>query len=363
MNFSNVERLHSEKLDYALSYASRGWRVHPLYHVKVDGNCSCNRYIKSQAHKKGKHPRLRKWQKKATTNPSQIRKWWTVWPDANIGIVCGKESNLLVIDVDFNNGGEKSLKQAFVTYPDLEVAFNTYSVKTGAGRHFYYQYEEGIRNSNGTTTLGKGIDIRAESGYVVAPPSNHVSGNLYEYQGGEVNPIPEILIGLLKDSKINASQEMVVPEGQRNTTLTTLAIDKHRNGLPRNKLETYLLEENATRCKPPLNTDEVLSIVKSITKGSSQSLKTIWQIAVTRSQILSDKRKIILLNLSHYMDADGRNCFPTQDQMEDDLGITRKTIGNHLKEAASDGWITPYPRPSTKHHGRNYGYIAQLPNG
>lgn len=120
-------------LDAALDYAAMGWRVHPLHHILSTGECSCKRND-SRAHKAGKHPRLTKWQKKATTDPNLILKWWKQYPDANIGIVCGHASKIIVIDVDPGNGGERSLQEAIDAYDGLSEALDTYKVKTGGGR-------------------------------------------------------------------------------------------------------------------------------------------------------------------------------------------------------------------------------------
>ena len=75
-------------------------------------------------------------------------------------------------------------------------------------------------------------------------------------------------------------------------------------------LTAHMLEENAIRCKPPLETDEVAKIVASITRG---------QQAITRAD-MPDRRQRILWNHSHYMDTEGRSCYTTLDQMEEDLG-------------------------------------------
>src|SRR5688500_3317712 len=83
-------------LDYALAYARRGWAVFPV-HTIVHGACSCTKSCGKQA---GKHPRTQHGHRDATTDPAIIRKWWTQWPDANIGIATGAVSDLTVWDFD-----------------------------------------------------------------------------------------------------------------------------------------------------------------------------------------------------------------------------------------------------------------------
>ena len=78
-------------IEMALMYAGKGWHVFPL-HTVIDGTtCDCRR----SCPKPGKHPRTANGFKDATTDETQIRKWWGMWPDANIGIATGKVIPLL----------------------------------------------------------------------------------------------------------------------------------------------------------------------------------------------------------------------------------------------------------------------------
>ena len=121
----------------ALTDAGRGWFVIPLHGV-VDGHCTCPNGGKCSS--PGKHPRIKDWQQRASTDPKQIDEWWTRWPDANIGIVTGKISGLLVIDVDPRHGGNKSLDDLFKKHGKPK----TYVVGTGGGGlHLYFQYPKG----------------------------------------------------------------------------------------------------------------------------------------------------------------------------------------------------------------------------
>lgn len=114
----------------------------------------------------------------ASDDPDQVRRWWREWPDANIGIACGEASGLFVVDVD-GPGGEASLAELLATHGPLPL---TAEVRTGKGRHLYFRHFPGARNS--ASKLGPGIDTRGEGGYVVAPPSIHPSGAVYEWAPG-----------------------------------------------------------------------------------------------------------------------------------------------------------------------------------
>jgi len=164
----------SAVLEVVLAYASRGWHVIPLYEPDGEGRCSCGRAACASP---GKHPRITRWQHRATTDAEQIREWWRRWPSANVGIATGP-SGLLVVDVDQSKGGEVSLSKLEARFAALPA---TLRVRTGGGWHVYFTAPLGVevRNSNGK--LGPGIDVRAAGGYVVAPPSLHASGKRYEW--------------------------------------------------------------------------------------------------------------------------------------------------------------------------------------
>ena len=107
--------------------------------------------------------------KDATTNIEQVTSWWTQMPNANIGVVTGKQFD--VIDVDGPDGFE-SLSHI------KPIPYVLASVITPRGRHIYVQQRAERKNG---TNLQPGIDIRASGGYVVAPPSINPEGKVYTW--------------------------------------------------------------------------------------------------------------------------------------------------------------------------------------
>lgn len=148
----------STNYDFALAYGAMGLAVHP---------------IKAGA----KTPLVAKWQKVASSDPENIGRWWTRWPDASIAIHAGK-SGLIVIDVDPRNGGLESL--SLLKDKLGEAWLSHYRVESGGGGlHFYYSALGG-RDLRGLN-LGRGIDLIHGSKYVIAPPSVHPSGGVYRW--------------------------------------------------------------------------------------------------------------------------------------------------------------------------------------
>lgn len=174
-----IERIKGRAIslrELALYYASEGFHVMPVHTVR-DGRCSCREGAKCG--KPGKHPVTSCGVKDATTDRKKIEQWWTENPDANIGIATGKISNLIVLDID-GQEGKKSLAELIKKHGRLP---RTVRAKTGKGEHRYFRPGNApVLNSVGR--LGKGIDIRGDGGYVVAPGSVHHTGTRYEFLPG-----------------------------------------------------------------------------------------------------------------------------------------------------------------------------------
>jgi len=164
----------ASRMETALDYASMGWAVFPVHSI-VDGMCTCR--DGERCSKPGKHPRTRNGVKAATTDEKRIRRWWTGHPTDNIGVATGSISGLVVVDVDPRHGGNESFAAAQERYgpiPPGPVA------KTGGGgQHLVFAHPG--RPVPCRVNLMGGIDIRADGGYIVAPPSDHLSGGTYRW--------------------------------------------------------------------------------------------------------------------------------------------------------------------------------------
>jgi hypothetical protein len=162
-----------------------GWPVIPCHSVTLDGDCTCGH---DDCTSIGKHPRTRTGVKDASIDEAQIRKWWTRWPDANIAIATGMPSGIYVIDLD----GEVGMLSWMRLLMDHHSPPETIEVVTGSGGRHLYLGMLGVDLGNTAGKLGPGIDTRGTGGYVLVPPSNHVSGMPYEWRRGLVPGIAAI---------------------------------------------------------------------------------------------------------------------------------------------------------------------------
>src|SRR5688500_6680713 len=165
-----------ELLDFALEYAAKGWQVIPLHTPTESGYCTCN---KTDCKSVGKHPRTRNGLKDSTSDQAKIREWWSMWPNANIGIVTGETSGIIALDVALDKFGEKSL--AYLEDENDSLPTTLPSVTGSGGRHYLFSLPE-VSIKNSASSIGQGLDIRGNGGYIVAPPSLHKSGNRYKWK-------------------------------------------------------------------------------------------------------------------------------------------------------------------------------------
>ena len=243
----------SSLAESAQAYALLGWPVLPLYEPLGDG-CSCG---KSGCSSPGKHPRMLHGVKQATSDSNLVAQSWEKWPTANVGIATGVAID--VLDVD-GPEGERSLDELMASNSPL--ADGPVAI-TGKGRHLLLQ-PTGARNRVG---ISPGLDWRAAGGYVVAPPSRHANGRVYEWEDGhaqEVPAAPDWLSRLVKASDRRPPRTGSVPSGQRNATLASVGGRLRRAGIDPQTILLALRSENEARCTPPLLDAEVVTIWKSI---------------------------------------------------------------------------------------------------
>ena len=125
----------------------------------------------------------------------------------NTGIPTGARNNLLVVDLDVKDDGIDE----FQKYLDQHGNINTLIVETPSqGQHYYFNFSHASPETKkiidtylktASKYRGKGIDIRSNGGYIVAPPSVR-DGKAYKVIN-QTKPIdiPESLVKWLLEGK------------------------------------------------------------------------------------------------------------------------------------------------------------------
>jgi hypothetical protein len=252
-------------IEAARHYLARGWSVLPL--------------------RAGEKRPLIRWEHLQHQRPSEedINEWFRRWPKANVGIVTGEISNLIVLDVDPKHGGDTSLERLENKFRPISETVE--AVTGGGGRHLYFAHPVGLtRNRAG---LVQGIDLRGDGGYIVAPPSVHPSGRPYMWAPGRspdeitLAPLPRWILMPLRGPRVGRSlpqwRQLLregVPEGQRNSTIASLTGHLLWHGVDPEVALELMLSWNRMRCRPPLDDAEVAQVVASITRLHETSLET-----------------------------------------------------------------------------------------
>jgi putative DNA primase/helicase len=295
------------RLSHALRYASDGWAVLPLYGIS-SGHCACSN--KKKCSRPAKHPRTKHGVHDATTDPQQITEWFEKWPHANIGITAGRESGFVVLDIDPRHGGPKNLQKLESKLGQLPDTLTAHT--GGGGEHRLFKYPP---FRVGTDTAGKrlapGIDIISDGSYIVAPGSRHVSGGNYEWIKTRTKELAEFPAKWLEHLRNDASKKKTkpakdgtVPEGQRNSHLTSLAGSLRNTGMSTEAILAALLTENDAKCDPPLDRKEVEKIVNSITRYQVTSVSSDNDVAEQVMQLALEEHFAGGQHLMFYTDGE-----------------------------------------------------------
>lgn len=185
--------------DSALSYAqTEGLHVFPLQ-------------------ERGKQPLVAHGLDDATMDPLTIEAWWDRWPNANIAIRTG---DIVVVDEDEPGALAALAFEHGQKLPTTRVA------KTGKGRHYYFTQPSDTRIRNTAGRLAQGIDTRGDGGYVVAPPSIHPDGGVYQWESTAPPVVfPDWMVLLLAKPQ----ERSVTPFAGRSTPYATAALEQEFN--------------------------------------------------------------------------------------------------------------------------------------
>jgi len=164
----------TELLEAALAYARHGWPCFPC-------------------HPETKRPLTPKGEdgtgglKHATTNERVINTWWQRFPKAMIGVPTGSSIDAFVLDLDVGvdeKTGEvfdvAALERAIETELGISLP-STWSAETPrGGKHLYFAFPDGERPVNRVGLISR-VDVRADGGYVIVPPSRRADGRQYRW--------------------------------------------------------------------------------------------------------------------------------------------------------------------------------------
>jgi hypothetical protein len=276
----------------ALAFARHGHAVFPVnWPVERNGRlvCSCGSDSRGRpCISPAKHPYGKlafNGLLSATTENWEVKLFWQQAPQANLGVVTDK---LVVIDVDPRHGGDEAFQALEAEHGEMPMTWR--ALTGGGGEHVLFACPDGVEIANvvaeqkDNPPLGPGIDIRARGGYIVAPPSRHISGRPYAWsvdhhpQDTPLASAPDWLIERLAKPTVRGErQEATPPEVWQRLTdkiireYRDMAAAKVAGHLLRRWVDPYLASGllhawNQTYVDPPLTDQELRTVLNRVAR-------------------------------------------------------------------------------------------------
>jgi putative DNA primase/helicase len=202
----NKESRNSDlsRLNAALLYAAEGWPVVPLHSKMMSRVCTCGN---AACDKPGMHPRTEHGVGDATTDPERVKKYWTQWPNAKIGIATGVDAGIIAVVID-GEVGRSSLKELEARNTQLP---KTVTIRASKERTYLFEIGD-TRLHCPTKRLGDGITILGDGEFVVAPNSIHDPELVRRFTDGrapgdvEMATAPQWLMNLIGEPASTGAQ-------------------------------------------------------------------------------------------------------------------------------------------------------------
>lgn len=254
-------------LEYALGYWLDFRPVFPICTPTGPGRCIQHGACQNP----GKVP-LVPWQRYQGELPTadELEQWWSKrWPQANIGMATGAFCGVVVLDLDSGEARKAALDRGIPPTPTV------FTGKPG-GVHVWFRHP-GTELRNFARRL-PGLDFRGDGGYVVVPPSLHVSRASYRWAPGtqtlDLASVPSWLLDLFTGPAEPRQEETGgyldlnlvmdgVPEGQRDDTLFKYACKLRGDNVPQSYAE-LLVRQAARNCRPPFDEQAAADKVRAV---------------------------------------------------------------------------------------------------
>lgn len=239
-------------LDWAKRYRSYNWSIFP---------CT------------NKQP-LVQWRQYAERLPTEaeVIAWWTMWPDAQIAVACGKLSGITVLDIDHGNEEPDDIAVQLWN----KGVFTLTSCTGGGGRHLFCKFND-VKNS--VKLVHPQMDVKSHGGYVILPPSSHASGNAYRWHEftefgddtlANLASFPTHLIPTITEERPPTDWQKfgdIIHDGERNVSFTKICGALIRAFPNSPKLAWQFAEfYNAKFIRPCLDDDEMTTTFESVYK-------------------------------------------------------------------------------------------------
>ena len=199
----------------------------------------------------------------ATTDPEQIRKWWTKWPKANIGLDVGG-AGMMVLDLDPGHDLVE-LDRNLGGLPETEL----WQATPRGGKHLFYTLDRDDPPVAGSASkLAPNVDVRSFHSYVLLAPSTTKDGTYDLHEGKPAYRTVEMI------RLANSAREK--HEDRDNWTIEP--------DLPENIEAAITYFKDPERCKPAIEGQggdnmayKTAAMCKSYGLSPEKALELMWE--------------------------------------------------------------------------------------
>lgn len=255
-------------IDAVLAYEELGWKTIPVGMDKIAW--------------------LKGWQQAGTYEGQSVEDRWVDKAHGNIAIATGALSGFWVLDIDIKKGvdGLASLQDHLLDFDLDKIGTLTARSPTG-GYHLYFKIPDPKYLLKTGADILKGVDVRADKGYIVASPSGRFIDDLYkEYEwiigtgnsNDEILEAPENLLEMVCSPpkkkggsnvatrnatySLNDPDDMYsgVMEGGRDSYIVKVISHCCNKGMDKGEVEHFVLEA-ASNCMPSFDSSKAIEKV------------------------------------------------------------------------------------------------------
>lgn len=256
-------------LDILHSYIDRAWNIFP-----IEQNEKLPVVIQRKIGEDGQPFAIRlKWKdfQNIRVTKAQITKWYNAYPNCNWAVVCGSISNLVILDVDGDDGIESLAKY----HPEMQSVM-TFMQASPHGYHMFFSHPG---NDVKSFPILHKVDVKGDGGYIVIHPSRIDNEQYKILLETEILPCPGWIARgesvTEKTEETSTSTDNSRPQwvsdlvlrgsqsGRRNEDAARLVGYFWNKGIGKDIIE-QIIAPWAERCKPPMDARELKTVIRSI---------------------------------------------------------------------------------------------------
>ena len=268
-----------------------------------------------------------------------IERWHEMYPDANVGIVCGAASNLVALDV---NGAEGAESLAAIEAEQTGRLPMSWRVTTKRGMHIYFAFPEamraGLSEGAARAVMPAGLSLRAEGDYIVGPGSVHGGGGVYAwhpegspFSGEPLVPLPRSLFLLLTTGNAESPEALPVAAPRDAPVFqdepTPVAADPWVEEHFERTIKNLLSAPEATRSH--VLTGVAYRMGQYIARGMLPRARVVAELKAAALTIGLDPKAV---DATLFSAMNAKRQTPTETRQEREAALERQGLGPRVNE-------------------------------